>query len=157
MNRLSIILIFLLVLIDFTSKIYIKDLLKNNTIEVNNYLILDIYYNKGVAFSFLDSDSLTVNYFVTLLVAGIILYIFSEFRKNYKMLCRTNYFAFVLILGGALGNFIDRLLNQSVLDFIIIHYKHIYFPGIFNLADMFITIGVLMMLLSYFISKNRYD
>ena len=128
MNRLSIILIFLLVLIDFTSKNYIKDLLKNNTIEVNNYLILDIYYNKGVAFSFLDSDSLTVNYF-----------------------------AFVLILGGALGNFIDRLLNQSVLDFIIIHYKHIYFPGIFNLADMFITIGVLMMLLSYFISKNRYD
>lgn len=155
MNRLSIILIFLLVLIDFTSKNYIKDLLKNNTIEVNNYLILDIYYNKGVAFSFLDSSSLFINYSVTFIVAVIILVIFSLFIKNYKNYNTFEYSSYILILGGALGNFLDRLLNNSVLDFIIIHYDNIYFPGIFNLADMFITIGALLLFLSYFTNKER--
>ena len=88
-------------------------------------------------------------------MAAIILFLFSVFIKNYKNFNLFEYSAYILILGGALGNFLDRLLNHSVLDFIIIHYNNIYFPGIFNLADMFITIGALLLFLSYFISKRK--
>ena len=155
MNRLSITFISFLVLIDYMSKLYIKELVMENSIIVNNYIILEIYYNKGVAFSFLDSSSLFINYSVTFIVAVIILVIFSLFIKNYKNYNKFEYSSYILILGGALGNFLDRLLNNSVLDFIIIHYDNIYFPGIFNLADMFITIGALLLFLSYFINKER--
>jgi len=155
MNRLSITSISFLVLIDYMSKLYIKELVMENSIIVNNYIILEIYYNKGVAFSFLDSSSLFINYSVTFIVAVIILVIFSLFIKNYKNYNTFEYSSYILILGGALGNFLDRLLNNSVLDFIIIHYDNIYFPGIFNLADMFITIGALLLFLSYFTNKER--
>ncbi|MDB4089933.1 signal peptidase II [Gammaproteobacteria bacterium] len=155
MNRLSITFISFLVLIDYMSKIYIKELIIENSIVVNNYIILEIYYNKGVAFSFLDSDSLVVNYLVTFIVAAIILLIFALFIKNYKNYNQFEYSSYILILGGALGNFLDRLLNNSVLDFIIVHYDNIYFPGIFNLADAFITIGALLLFLSYFTSKEK--
>ncbi len=155
MNRISIILISFLVLADYMSKVYIKELVMDQSIIVNNYILLAIYYNKGVAFSFLNSNSLAVNYFVTFLVASIILFIFSVFIKNYKNYNQLEYFSYILILGGAIGNFLDRLLNQSVLDFIIIHYKDIYFPGIFNLADIFITIGALLLFLSYFMTKRE--
>ena len=155
MNRLSITSISFLVLIDYMSKLYIKELVMENSIIVNNYIILEIYYNKGVAFSFLDSSSLSINYSFTFIVAVIILVIFSLFIKNYKNYNTFEYSSYILILGGALGNFLDRLLNNSVLDFIIIHYDNIYFPGIFNLADMFITIGALLLFLSYFTNKER--
>ena len=155
MNRLSITFISFLMLIDYMSKLYIKELIMENSIVVNNYIILEIYYNKGVAFSFLDSSSLVINYLVTFIVAVIILLIFSLFIKNYKNYNQFEYSSYILILGGALGNFLDRLLHNSVLDFIIIHYDDIYFPGIFNLADMFITIGALLLFLSYFINKER--
>ena len=155
MNRLSITFISFLVLIDYMSKLYIKELVMENSIIVNDYIILKVYYNKGVAFSFLNSNSLAINYSVTFIVAAIILLLFSVFIKNYKNFNLFEYSAYILILGGALGNFLDRLLNHSVLDFIIIHYNNIYFPGIFNLADMFITIGALLLFLSYFISKRK--
>ena len=58
MNRLSITFISFLMLIDYMSKLYIKELIMENSIVVNNYIILEIYYNKGVAFSFLDSNLL---------------------------------------------------------------------------------------------------
>ena len=157
MSRLSITLISLLILLDLISKHYIQKYLVDYPIRINDYLILDIYYNKGVAFSFLDSDSIVMNYLVTLIVAGVILYIFSIFVKNYKNLNNIDYSAYILILGGALGNFLDRFINQSVMDFIIIHYEDVYFPGIFNIADMFITIGVIMLLTSYFIYNKKYD
>ena len=163
MDRLYILFISLLVLTDYMSKLFIKSIiLKANqfiekSVVVNDYIILSIYYNKGIAFSFLDSDSLAINYFVIFLVAVIILYLLSIFIKNNKNFNKLEYSSYILILGGALGNFIDRLFNQSVLDFIIIHYDDIYFPGIFNFADMFITIGVLLIIISYLTGRKKYD
>ena len=110
-----------------------------------------------MAFSFLDSNLLAVNYFVVFLVAAIILYLLSIFIKNNGEFNKLEYSSYILILGGALGNFIDRLSNQSVLDFIIVHYNDIYFPGIFNFADIFITIGVMLIIISYLIGGKKYD
>jgi len=90
MDRLSILFISLLVLTDYMSKLFIKSIIleANQFIEksviVNDHIILSIYYNKGIAFSFLDSDSLAINYFVIFLVAVIILYLLSIFIKNNK-------------------------------------------------------------------------
>jgi lipoprotein signal peptidase len=81
------------------SKLYIKELVMENSIIVNNYIILKVYYNKGVAFSFLNSNSLAINYSVTFIVAAIILFLFSVFIKNYKNFNLFEYSSYILILG----------------------------------------------------------
>ena len=57
----------------------------------------------------------------------------------------------MFIIGGALGNFIDRIMNGSVLDFIVVNYKQLYFPAIFNVADIMISIGALLIITNYII------
>ena len=60
----------------------------------------------------------------------------------------------LMILGGALGNFFDRLFNRSVPDFIDLHIGNLHW-FIFNIADIFITIGVILMILFEFIDNNK--
>ena len=63
----------------------------------------------------------------------------------------------VLIIGGALGNYLDRIMNGSVFDFIILHYNDFYFPAVFNIADASITIGAVIFITSYLINGNLND
>ena len=65
-------------------------------------------------------------------------------------------FSYSLLIGGALGNLIDRIIHGAVFDFIRIHYADYDFP-IFNLADSYITIGSILLLLQFFINKNSAD
>ena len=63
----------------------------------------------------------------------------------------------LLILAGAISNIGDRMLNNYVLDFIFLHYKQYYWPA-FNFADIYITIGVLLIIIeSYKVYKNKYN
>ena len=67
------------------------------------------------------------------------------------------YFAFSLIIGGAIGNLIDRFLYQAVLDFIDIHYMN-YHWYVFNFADITITVGcLLVIILELFSGKNKKE
>ena len=54
---------------------------------------------------------------------------------------------------GALSNIIDRLINSYVVDFILLHYENFYWPA-FNLADIYITIGIIMLVMSFFIKSK---
>ena len=65
-------------------------------------------------------------------------------------------FSYSLLIGGALGNLIDVIMHGAVFDFIRIHYTNYDFP-IFNLADSYITIGSILLLLQFFINKNSAD
>ena len=158
MHILSAFLIIISILIDFFSKIYISNLLDNNeTIIFTNYIILEKFYNKGIAFSIFNSDSALINYIILFIIILVIAFIIRLFLTQFNKLKQNEVIAYSLIIGGAVGNMIDRIMHGYVLDFIFIHYNNFYFPAIFNLADVSISLGVFFLLLAYLKEENVDD
>ena len=62
-------------------------------------------------------------------------------------------YAYFLIILGAMGNIFDRFINSYVVDFISLHYNNYYWPA-FNLADIYITIGIIMLLITFFLNQK---
>jgi signal peptidase II len=158
MHILSAFLIIISILIDFFSKIYISNLLDNNeTIIFTNYIILEKFYNKGIAFSVFNSDSALINYIILFIIILVIAFIIRLFLTQFNKLKQNEVIAYSLIIGGAVGNMIDRIMHGYVLDFIFIHYNNFYFPAIFNLADVSISLGVFFLLLAYLKEEKVND
>ena len=158
MHILSTFLIIISILIDFFSKIYISNLLDDNeTIIFTNYIILEKFYNKGIAFSIFDSDSALINYIILFIIILVIAFITRLFLTQFNKLKKNEVIAYSLIIGGAVGNMIDRIMHGYVLDFIFIHYNNFYFPAIFNLADVSISLGVFFLLLAYLKEEKVND
>ena len=158
MHILSAFLIIISILVDFFSKIYISNLLDNNeTIIFTNYIILEKFYNKGIAFSVFNSDSTLINYIILFIIILIITFITRLFITQFNKLKQNEVIAYSLIIGGAVGNMIDRIMHGYVLDFIFIHYNSFYFPAIFNLADVSISLGVFFLLLAYLKEEKVND
>ena len=158
MHILSTFLIIISILIDFFSKIYISNLLDDNeTIIFTNYIILEKFYNKGIAFSIFNSDSALINYIILLIIILVIAFITRLFLTQFNKLKKNEVIAYSLIIGGAVGNMIDRIMHGYVLDFIFIHYNSFYFPAIFNLADVSISLGVFFLLLAYLKEERVND
>ena len=107
-----------------------------------NWLLL---FNPGAAFSFLAQSSGWQRWFFTILGLVASLYILWLLRKNQsdKMLS----WALSLILGGALGNVLDRIMYGAVVDFIDLHYGNWHWPA-FNIADSAICIGATLIVFS---------
>jgi signal peptidase II len=107
-----------------------------------NWLLL---FNPGAAFSFLSQSSGWQRWFFTILGLAASLYILWLLRKNQsdKMLS----WALSLILGGALGNVLDRIMYGAVVDFIDLHYGNWHWPA-FNIADSAICIGAALIVFS---------
>ena len=152
---------FLIVLVIFTldrlSKLFILNILEDKDkvdIYINSFLNLYLVWNKGIGFGLFSFDDTKVYNLITsliLLINGIIIYlIFIE--KGAKV-----YFL-LTILGGSLGNFVDRLYYRAVPDFIDLNYQG-YHWFIFNVADIFITLGIICLifaeLLNYKISNEK--
>jgi signal peptidase II len=157
MHILSTFLIIISILVDFFSKIYISNLLNNNeTIIFTNYIILEKFYNKGIAFSVFNSDSALINYIILFIIILVIAFIIRLFLTQFNKLKQNEVIAYSLIIGGAVGNMIDRIIHGYVLDFIFIHYNSFYFPAIFNLADVSISLGVFFLLLAY-LKEEKVD
>lgn len=140
----------LFLLIDQISKILvIKFFDINNGIElIKNFFYLTYTHNTGAAFSILTGQRLLL-----ILVAVIILIlIFNYIRKN-KVEGKVEKIAFSLIIGGSLGNLIDRIIRGYVIDFLDFKIFGYNFP-VFNLADTFIVVGVLLMLITTLTRKE---
>ena len=114
----------------------------NSTIlfPINEYLNFYVIWNKGFAFGLFQNDINLVNniYMILILIVIIILCIYAIQinRKAY-------YFSFSLIIGGAIGNLIDRFSYNAVLDFIDLHYNNFHWY-VFNIADITITAGCIL-------------
>ena len=147
--------VLILFCIDRFSKIYVIELAeKTNITEVyltsflNSYLV----WNTGIAFGLFSlSNELTYNLFTTLIVLInlIIIYLVTitkDFRKYF----------FLLILGGSFGNLFDRLYYGSVPDFIDFHIGNFHW-FIFNIADIFITVGVICLILAELLYKKEVN
>ena len=144
-------IIFISFLLDLITKNYAtNNLIINHSVSINNYLNFTLAYNYGAAFSFL-SDAGGWQRWVFIIFSLIVITIITFFIIFDK---ETEYIAFSFVLGGALGNLYDRLLLGYVIDFIEIHYGNFFWP-IFNIADISISIGIILLLYSLLIKKNK--
>ena len=118
---------------------------------INEYLNFYIIWNKGFAFGLFQNDIDLVNniYMVLILTIIIILFVYA-LQINRRMY----YFSFSLIIGGAIGNLIDRFSYNAVLDFIDLHYNN-YHWYVFNIADITITTGCILTIILELFFKEK--
>ena len=122
-------------------------------VTVLPFFDLTLLYNKGAAFSFLSDQSGWQRWFfiVLALVVSLVMLIWLARLKRHEVWQAV---ALGLIIGGALGNLIDRILFGHVIDFIHLHYAGHYWPA-FNVADSAISVGVAIMLLDALVLSAR--
>ena len=142
-------LILAIFLLDRISKIYVIDQSKkslSNNLFLSDYLNIILMWNEGIAFGLFAFDESFFYNFITILIIMVIIIVFFMILKNkgYKK------YSLILILGGALGNLYDRIFFGAVPDFIDFHIGDFHW-FVFNVADIFISIGVIIMILSEFI------
>ena len=150
---IKLLVTFFIFLIDRISKIYVINLdkkLLGSEIFSSKYLNISLIWNEGIAFGLFSLGDKTFYNFLTILILIIILIIIfmlhkSEGLKKYSLL---------MILGGALGNLYDRIFNKAVPDFIDFHVEEFHW-FIFNVADIFITIGVILMIFLEFTDNKK--
>ena len=109
-------------------------------------------HNRGAAFSFLRDASGWQRWFFTAIGIGAAIFIVWMLRRHGGQ--RLFGWALALILGGALGNVIDRLLHGHVVDFIQVHWGRAYFPA-FNVADSAISVGAALLILDELLRVRR--
>ena len=148
-NLYCLIVILIIFFLDRYTKLLILDNFSENTYYLNDYINLDLIWNIGIGFGFLSTDSFLIYNLITLLIGLVILSLFY-FLVLSEIIDKLIY---SVIIGGALGNFYDRLVYNAVSDFIDLHYKNFHWFT-FNVADIFITIGVLIFILRSFFVKN---
>ncbi|MBL8576883.1 MAG: signal peptidase II [Mesorhizobium sp.] len=125
-------------------------LILQEMVDILPFLALYRTYNTGVAFSMFSSFSDTILIVVSLAVIAFILYLASRSTPE-QWLARLG---FALIIGGAIGNLIDRVVNGYVIDYIYFHTP-VWSFAVFNIADVFITIGAITILLEEFFGWRR--
>jgi len=148
----DILVLFLIFILDRFSKIYVIYLSeKNNYSQIFSSKFLDIHliWNEGIAFGLLSFSETYFYNLISTIIAIIILILFLMIirSKGLKKLL------LISILGGAIGNFYDRMVHKAVPDFIDFHINDFHW-FIFNIADIFISIGVFFMILYEIIDNN---
>ena len=121
-------------------------------IFVTSFLNFNLIWNDGIAFGLFSYDDkfyynlLSV---VILIVISLVFYLMINSNGLEK-------FGFIMVFGGSLGNIFDRLMYSSVPDFIDFHYKDFNW-FIFNVADIFISLGVMLLIYSEFFKVKKYE
>ena len=148
----SFALILLIFALDRLSKIYVIELIKSQEREIflYDFLNLTLNWNTGIAFGLLSSNANLLYHLVSALILLIIAYLI------YLMVIADSSGKIILslIIGGAIGNLYDRLTYFAVPDFIDFHIEDFHWFT-FNFADIFISIGVLLMVIKEFILKKK--
>ena len=152
-NLLYISIIVFLFFLDRFTKIYILNYVEDNgsiNIYVNQFLNLILVWNTGIGFGLLSSHGTIFYNFITLIIIFInIIIIYLIIKTNdYRI-----YFL-LLILGGSLGNLFDRIYYFAVPDFIDLHIGNFHW-FIFNVADIFITVGIIGLIVIELLKKDK--
>ena len=152
-NIFYFIIILLIFLLDRISKILIINIseeIKNNEIYQSEFINFQLIWNEGIAFGLLSFENDFIYHSISLLITLIILVLIIMLIKSKNV----EKIGFALISGGAIGNLFDRIMFKSVPDFIDFHINNFHW-FIFNIADIFITIGVLWLILAEFFVKKK--
>jgi signal peptidase II len=132
----------IVILIDQITKIMVAKLFAYHEIKViTSFFDLTLTYNQGAAWGFLDNQPGWQRYFfitVGVIAVGFIIHLLRR-HSGQRLFC----WALALIMGGAIGNVIDRVAYGKVIDFLSFHYAGASFP-VFNVADMAISLGAML-------------
>jgi signal peptidase II len=153
--RIGYFFILVLVALDIFSKYLAKQFLElEEMIPMIPSLDLLLVFNSGIAFSMLDFDNAFTRYGLSIIGFILVAYLYSMLRKEEAVI---NYWALILIIAGALGNLLDRMVDGLVTDFLYFHVDQFSF-FIFNLADAFISTGAVIFIIAelrkYFSSQE---
>tara|TARA_B100000282_G_C31541363_1_gene403152 strand:+ start:73 stop:570 length:498 start_codon:yes stop_codon:yes gene_type:complete len=149
-NFFSLVIILVIFGLDRYSKtIIIKDF--NETIfYVNDFLNFDLIWNTGIGFGLLSFNSTFFYNLISGIIATVIIFLIILGINSDKF----DKISFSIIIGGAIGNFYDRIYFKAVPDFIDFHYENIHWFT-FNLADIFITTGIIAFIIKGFLLKSK--
>ena len=138
-------IIFSIFLLDRISKIYVinLDVINNNSVVfTSKYLNINLIWNEGIAFGLFSFSGNNLYNLITLIIIIIIFLIIILINKSEGV----ERLVLSMVFGGALGNLYDRIVYKAVPDFIDFHIADLHW-FIFNVADIFITLGVIMLIL----------
>ena len=147
------ILIFIIFLVDRLSKIYILRVAEQENIVdiyLNQFLNFYLIWNKGIAFGlFSFNESLIYNIITSIImIISIVIILMIIQSKGFKKL------SLLFVFGGAMGNLFDRIYYSAVPDFIDLHINN-YHWFVFNVADIFITLGIMCLILNEIFVDNK--
>ncbi len=149
----KIIIVFTIFFLDRITKIYLLNLQESGTnidFYINSFLNFYLVWNTGVGFGLASMESGVYYHILTLIIAiiNIVLIYFLIKSKGIYI------YLFALIIGGSLGNLFDRMYFYAVPDFIDLHIGNFHW-FIFNVADIFITVGIIGLIFIEFLNKKK--
>jgi len=131
-------------LLDRITKLWALDSLKNTNGKtvIKDFFELTYVENKGAAWSIFSGKTVFLIAFTVIILIGVVFYLIKYRPKNKFVRV-----ALSLIIAGALGNIVDRVIYKHVVDFISVHYKDVYYYPVFNIADICVVIGTFLLLI----------
>ena len=145
--------IFFIFIIDRISKIYVINLnnkFLSSELYSSKFLNINLIWNEGIAFGLFSFTQNNLYNLLTLIISIIIIVILKMILDSQGI----KKYGLIIIFGGALGNLFDRIFYKAVPDFIDFHIEEFHW-FVFNVADIFITIGVIIMILFEIIFNNQ--
>ena len=133
-----------------TKIVIINHQLNDQGIFVNDYLNFELVWNTGIGFGLFSQNANIYYHLISLLIFSVIVFLFYLMSKAIFL----EKILFSLILGGAIGNLYDRLIYFAVPDFIDFHIKDFHWFT-FNIADIFITLGIILIIAQDLIVKKK--
>ena len=128
--------------LDRYTKIEIINNFSENSFYINDFINFDLVWNTGIGFGLFQSSSILLYNSISLLIAFVILFLIYLLIISDKL----DKISLSLIIGGAIGNFYDRMIFKAVPDFIDLHYRNFHWFT-FNVADILITLGIIIFLI----------
>ena len=149
-NFYFLILLLFIFSIDRYSKIKIIEDFSDSVFFINEYLNFDLVWNTGIGFGLLSFNSILYYNLISLLIFSVIIFLIFIGLNSIKF----DKIIFSVIIGGALGNFYDRVTFKAVPDFLDFHYGNFHWFT-FNVADIFITIGIICFIMKEIFIKSN--
>lgn len=140
---LELLIIIIGFIADRLTKIWAVTLKTGEGIEViKNFFTFEYLENRGAAFGILMNKQTFLSIFTIIIILGLIFYLFKYRPKTTILKVSLS-----MIISGALGNLYDRLIQNYVIDFIMVHYKDVYYFPTFNVADILVVVGTALLAL----------
>ncbi|MDS1004789.1 signal peptidase II [Clostridium sporogenes] len=147
---MEIVILILGIALDRISKIWASNALASgkDIVIIKNLFSFSYLENRGAAFGIFQNRLIFLSLITAIVILGVV-YFIIKYKPTSKLLK----ISLALIISGAIGNLIDRIYYKFVVDFIMLHYKDVYYFPTFNVADMLVVLGTA--LLAIYILKEE--